>query len=216
MHGISMADRIGFKPTRATSPQALSPDSPLHTRYLPQIAEKDPHVPINFTWPSVKEPSWKVDTGTPPSKDFKVRSLKTSQSFSQRWILLPPEDLANSHTHPCSLDLQTSSSRIASHLSGKSTLRKPTSKHIRDLIATMPYNNTAIPPPEEITGAASLPCKFLLSNGSWHMKLTSVVARVKKILHIDEDIIACSNNGAFAITIATARSRTPFPVQCSF
>lgn len=50
----------------------------------------------------------------------------------------------------------------------------------------MPYNNTAIPPPEEITGAASLP-----------------LARVKKILHIDEDIIACSNNGAFAITIAT-------------
>lgn len=34
----------------------------------------------------------------------------------------------------------------------------------------------------------------------------SVVARVKKILHIDEEIIACSNNGAFAITIATARS----------
>ena len=34
----------------------------------------------------------------------------------------------------------------------------------------------------------------------------SAVARVKKILHIDEEIIACSNNGAFAITIATARS----------
>ena len=158
-----MANRMGFKPTRgAISPQALSPNSPLHTRYLPQIAEKDPLVPINFTWPSVKEPSFKVDTGIPPSKDFKAPSLRISQSFfSQRWILLPPEDLAKSHTPPSSLDSQSSSSRIATHLSGKSTLRKPTSKHKKDLIATMPYNNTAIPPPEEISGAASLPCEFL-------------------------------------------------------
>ena len=37
------------------------------------------------------------------------------------------------------------------------------------------------------------------------MVLTSIVARVKKILHIDDEIMACSNNGAFAITIATAR-----------
>lgn len=35
------------------------------------------------------------------------------------------------------------------------------------------------------------------------MRLMYIVARVKKILHIDEDIMACSNNGAFAITIAT-------------
>ena len=39
----------------------------------------------------------------------------------------------------------------------------------------------------------------------------SVVARIKKILHIDEEIMACSNNGAFAITIATARSERLFP-----
>ncbi|KAI9728027.1 MAG: hypothetical protein M1834_007841 [Cirrosporium novae-zelandiae] len=50
----------------------------------------------------------------------------------------------------------------------------------------MPYNNTAIPPSEEITGTASLP-----------------LARVKRILQVDEDINQCSNNAAFAITIAT-------------
>ena len=46
--------------------------------------------------------------------------------------------------------------------------------------------------------------------GSQHLQMMSAVARVKKILHIDEDIIACSNNGAFAITIATARFLKPF------
>lgn len=34
-------------------------------------------------------------------------------------------------------------------------------------------------------------------------QLTNVVARVKKIIHADEDIANCSNNAAFAITIAT-------------
>lgn len=50
----------------------------------------------------------------------------------------------------------------------------------------MPYNNTAIPPPEEVTGSAALP-----------------LARVKRILQLDDDISACSANGAFAITVAT-------------
>ena len=50
----------------------------------------------------------------------------------------------------------------------------------------MPYNNTPITPSTEITGTVSLP-----------------LARVKKIIHADEDISNCSNNAAFAITIAT-------------
>ncbi|KAL8680785.1 MAG: hypothetical protein Q9186_003073 [Xanthomendoza sp. 1 TL-2023] len=52
--------------------------------------------------------------------------------------------------------------------------------------AHMPYNNAAIPPSEEVTGSASLP-----------------LARVKRILALDEDIHQCSNNGAFVITVAT-------------
>ncbi|KAG8527597.1 uncharacterized protein KY384_007750 [Bacidia gigantensis] len=50
----------------------------------------------------------------------------------------------------------------------------------------MPYNNSAIAPNEEITGAATLP-----------------LARVKKILAVDEEIGAVSANASFAITIAT-------------
>ncbi|KAL8759767.1 MAG: hypothetical protein Q9184_003522 [Pyrenodesmia sp. 2 TL-2023] len=50
----------------------------------------------------------------------------------------------------------------------------------------MPYNNAAIPPTDEVTGSASLP-----------------LARVKRILALDEDIHQCSNNGAFVITVAT-------------
>ncbi|KAI4727602.1 histone-fold-containing protein [Aureobasidium sp. EXF-10728] len=50
----------------------------------------------------------------------------------------------------------------------------------------MPYNNTPITPSTEITGTVSLP-----------------LARVKKIIHADDDIANCSNNAAFAITAAT-------------
>ncbi|KAF2083471.1 hypothetical protein K490DRAFT_20052, partial [Saccharata proteae CBS 121410] len=49
----------------------------------------------------------------------------------------------------------------------------------------MPYNNTPIPPPAEITGQVSLP-----------------LARVKKIIAADDDINACSANAAFAIAVA--------------
>ncbi|MCJ1378537.1 hypothetical protein MMC17_001636 [Xylographa soralifera] len=50
----------------------------------------------------------------------------------------------------------------------------------------MPYNNTAIPPSDEVTGTAALP-----------------LARVKKILQADEEIGPVSNNAAFVITLAT-------------
>ncbi|TID27804.1 Eukaryotic translation initiation factor 2 subunit gamma [Venturia nashicola] len=50
----------------------------------------------------------------------------------------------------------------------------------------MPYNNTPIEPPKEYSGAVSLP-----------------LARVKKIVHADDEIQNCSNNAAFVITIAT-------------
>ncbi|KAL8731637.1 MAG: hypothetical protein Q9166_003325 [cf. Caloplaca sp. 2 TL-2023] len=50
----------------------------------------------------------------------------------------------------------------------------------------MPYNNAAIPPSDEVTGSAALP-----------------LARVKRILALDEDIHQCSNSGAFVITVAT-------------
>ncbi|PGH05583.1 hypothetical protein AJ79_06750 [Helicocarpus griseus UAMH5409] len=50
----------------------------------------------------------------------------------------------------------------------------------------MPYNTSAIPPPEEISGHAALP-----------------LARIKKIIRLDEDIAQCSNNAAFVIAVAT-------------
>jgi len=50
----------------------------------------------------------------------------------------------------------------------------------------MPYNTSAIPPPEEISGQSALP-----------------LTRIKKIIHLDEDIAQCSNNAAFVIAVAT-------------
>lgn len=68
----------------------------------------------------------------------------------------------------------------------------------------MPYNNSAIPPTAEITGAATLPRK-----SSHCFKIIYIfrsfvqVARVKRILQVDNDISASSANATFAITIAT-------------
>ena len=66
----------------------------------------------------------------------------------------------------------------------------------------MPYNNAAIPPSDEITGSASLPgiIPYIAKDNA---DLNWIVSRVKRILAADEDIAQCSNNAAFAITIAT-------------
>ncbi|KAF3767771.1 hypothetical protein M406DRAFT_275450 [Cryphonectria parasitica EP155] len=50
----------------------------------------------------------------------------------------------------------------------------------------MPYNTTPIRPRKEVTGQVQLP-----------------LSRVKKIIAVDPDINICSNNAAFAITMAT-------------
>ncbi|KAH8750601.1 hypothetical protein F5883DRAFT_224295 [Diaporthe sp. PMI_573] len=50
----------------------------------------------------------------------------------------------------------------------------------------MPYNTTPIRPRNEVTGTVQLP-----------------LSRVKKIIAVDQDINICSNNAAFAITLAT-------------
>ncbi|KAL7271130.1 hypothetical protein RUND412_006137 [Rhizina undulata] len=49
----------------------------------------------------------------------------------------------------------------------------------------MPSNANAIPPPEEITGHSALP-----------------LARVKKIIRLDDEVTGCSNNAAFLVTVA--------------
>ncbi|KAF3009387.1 hypothetical protein E8E14_008542 [Neopestalotiopsis sp. 37M] len=50
----------------------------------------------------------------------------------------------------------------------------------------MPYNTSAIPPRKDVTGQTQLP-----------------LSRVKKIIAQDQDVGICSNNAAFAITVAT-------------
>jgi len=67
----------------------------------------------------------------------------------------------------------------------------------------MPYNNTPITPSTEITGTVSLPRKSSQTDQLSHRLTCYTVARVKKIIHADDDIANCSNNAAFAITAAT-------------
>ena len=81
----------------------------------------------------------------------------------------------------------------------------------------MPYNNTPIEPPKttEYSGSASLPRKSSKPSDpsstagdtlppTTNKRFTELpVARIKKIIHADDDIGACSNNAAFAITVAT-------------
>jgi len=47
--------------------------------------------------------------------------------------------------------------------------------HRRHSASNMPYNNTAIPPPEEVTGSAALPCKHS-SCEIWTSKFTSLLS----------------------------------------
>ena len=148
-----------FKPTVASSSHAILPDKTLHTRYLSRLIKEDSLEPSQAPRSFVRRKSYEVDTGIPPSKLFRPPSLGRSQSFSQRWIPLPPEERANPHTHAYSIDTQVTP-LLATHLPfDSSTLPEATYKHEIHQTAAMPYNNTAIPPPEEITGVASLPCK---------------------------------------------------------
>lgn len=157
---ISMANMLpAFKPTVASSSHAILPDRILHTRYLPRHIKETSLEPIQTPRLSVRRKTYEVDTGTPPSKSFRAPSLGISQLFSQRWILVPPEEFAEPHARPYSTDTQVTPLLATYHLFDNSPLPKATHKHESHQTTAMPYNNTAIPPPEEITGAASLPCK---------------------------------------------------------
>lgn len=77
----------------------------------------------------------------------------------------------------------------------------------------MPYNTTPIRPRKEVTGQVQLPCKHiaptaLTSNAPMNRLTLYTVSRVKKIIAVDPDISICSNNAAFAITLATVRILT--------
>ena len=158
LHIMSMANNISsFEPTRATSPQVIALWSPLHEQYSIRIATDKPLVPKESKRPPVKRKSYEIDTGIPPSKDFKP-PLHTSRLISLRSILLPPAELANRHPFKCFLDTPTSSPQIASCSSNQPIPTRAAYNRNRDQTYAMPYNNTAIPPPEEITGTASLPC----------------------------------------------------------
>lgn len=78
----------------------------------------------------------------------------------------------------------------------------------------MPYNTTPIRPRKEVTGTVQLPCEC--SQFTVPLSLTAVltchaVSRVKKIIAVDPDINICSNNAAFAITLATVRLPDSLP-----
>ena len=157
---ISMANMYpAFKPTIASSSHAVLLDRILHTRYLHRHIKEDSLEPIQTPRLSVNRKTYEVDTGTPPSKSFRPPLLGISQLFSQRWILVPPEEFAEPNAHPYSTDTQVIPLLATHYLFDNSTLPKATYKHEIYQTTAMPYNNTAIPPPEEITGAASLPCK---------------------------------------------------------
>ena len=166
LHIMSMANNISsFEPTRATSPQAIALWSPLHERYSIRTATDKPLVPTDSDRTPVKKKSYEIDTGIPPSKDFKP-PLDTSRLISLRAILLPPAELANHHPHQYFLDTPTTSPQIASYSSNQPIRTRVAYNRNRDQTYAMPYNNTAIPPPEEITGTASLPCESSWSTWS--------------------------------------------------
>lgn len=174
--------RAPDSPPRERHPLSIEEDEPLVPRETTRISVKKrsyevdtgtppskefkpPLVPRRTTRISVKKRSYEIDTGTPPSKKIKLPLLETSRLFSQRSILLTPQQLATPPAHRYPLDSPFPSPQTPNHPSNQSTLPKATVNHSKDQAHTMPYNNTAIPPPEEITGAASLPCQSSSSTG---------------------------------------------------
>ena len=156
-HLMSMANNISsFEPTSAFSPQAIPLGSPLHQPYPIRIATFKPLVPIQVHRPSVKKKWYEIDTGIPPSKDFKP-PLDTSRSISLPSIHLLPAELADRNPNQFTLDTLASSPQIASYSSNHPIQTWVAYQQTRVQTHAMPYNNTAIPPPEEITGTASLP-----------------------------------------------------------
>lgn len=73
----------------------------------------------------------------------------------------------------------------------------------------MPYNTTPIRPRKEVTGTVQLPCECSHCPLRTTVLTYHVVSRVKKIIAVDPDINVCSNNAAFAITLATVRLSGP-------
>ena len=75
----------------------------------------------------------------------------------------------------------------------------------------MPYNTSAIPPSEEVTGHSALPRELFANFTSFlfvaHQR--TVVSRVKKIIRLDDDVNGCSNNAAFLVTIAAVNISPP-------
>lgn len=86
-------------------------------------------------------------------------------------------------------------------------------------LSSMPYNNQPISPQQDLTGTSVLPRKSSSENtrSRPELRLTFhvAVARVKKIIAMDEDIAQCSNSAAFAISIATVSilQILPFPTD---
>ena len=67
----------------------------------------------------------------------------------------------------------------------------------------MPYNNTAIPPSEQVTGATALPCMYCSNITTIYTDTSNIVTRVKRIVHADDEIHSVSSQAAFVISAAT-------------
>jgi hypothetical protein len=66
--------------------------------------------------------------------------------------------------------------------------------------------------PPEITGQSSLPSTFRTPIPYTSLANTACsVARIKKIIQLDEDIVQCSNNATFVVAMATVRDPASTP-----
>ncbi|MCJ1283318.1 hypothetical protein MMC26_002646 [Xylographa opegraphella] len=137
--------------------------------------------PASVTSSSASVTSPPASDSSPPASDSypPASDPSTPASDLPRPVSNPPiSDLLSSDLHSSDPPDQDSVSLYSPS--------QQTSSESNSSSLNMPYNNTAIPPSDEVTGTAALP-----------------LARVKKILQADEEIGPVSNNAAFVITLAT-------------
>ena len=192
---------LAFNLSAASRPVSKSSNAGIHK------AQEDPFATRTYRSQHFKQDSSSPNHPTP----WKPTSLLTETGLEDPiadWNVFLPGSPASHLTRTALADPKVVRESLVTEFLAPWELQAHTTeaKNLETLALSpripMPYNNSAIPPTEETTGTATLPCK-LLSNSNDSETETLIVARVKKILAIDEDISAVSANASFAITIAT-------------
>ncbi len=142
------------------SPPESSPSSPNSAQVRsdsPQEFERDPRLSFKAATEATRRLVTGLELDLEPDSGLEAEPSKTPQKHPPTRVW----KVASLRTEPLSYTSYDPESPEISATSRQRKMSGSNSPH-------MPYNNATIPPPEEITGSASLPCK------SWPLRVMRV------------------------------------------